>query len=235
MLYFESESQHSLRVLRVYKNRFGPTQEVGLFEMQERGLKEVLNASSFFLQERSTNPLSGSCISASLEGSRPLLVDIQALVSRSPYGIPRRMATGLDLNRVLILVAVLERRLRLRLEGHDLFVSVAGGIRLKEPALDLAVCAALLSALKDAPWDAQWMFLGEVGLSGEIRRVPRLAERLMEAEKLGFRKAFIPARSFSELRREGWKIERAPLEHLSEILSQLHSGPVSSPSEGIRT
>lgn len=198
VLYFDTERHDLLRVLRAQKNRFGPTDEVGLFEMAEIGLKEVRNPSSFFIED-AQGSLAGRAVSVTLEGSRPLLVETQALVVATRYPLPRRTATGLDLNRVLVLLAAMEKHLRLRLEDRDTFVSLAGGLRLKDPALDLAACMAVLSSAKDAALPADSVFIGEVGLLGEVSRVPYLENRLKEAAKAGFKKAFVSARSAKDL------------------------------------
>ena len=201
VLYFDSERHDLLRVLRAHKNRFGPTDETGLFEMGETGLKEVKDAASFFIADRDQRPSAGRAVSVTLEGSRPMLVEAQSLVVSTRYPLPRRMATGLDLNRILVLLAAMEKHLRLRLEDKDVFVSLAGGVRLKDPALDLACCMAALSSAKDAPLPADWVMIGEVGLLGEISRVPHLESRLKEAGKAGFRRALVPQRAIKDMPR----------------------------------
>ena len=201
VLYFDTERHDLLRVLRAQKNRFGPTDELGLFEMGEAGLKEVKDAAEFFIEGRDKRPQAGRTLSVTLEGSRPMLVEVQSLVVHTKYPLPRRMATGLDLNRVLVLLAAMEKHLRLRLEERDVFVSLAGGLKLKDPALDLAACMAVASSARDAALPADWVMLGEVGLLGEVSRVPNLELRLKEAAKAGFKKAVVPKRSIKDLPR----------------------------------
>ncbi len=197
VLYLEGDSQHAFRLLRAVKNRFGPTTEVGVFEMGGEGMREVPNPSEAFLAERVVRA-PGSVVAVTLEGSRPLLVEIQGLTSPTAFGNPRRTANGVDLNRLLLIAAVLTRRLGLRLSDQDLFVNVVGGLRLEEPAADLAVALALASSLHDRPVPADVAVVGEVGLSGELRRVPQLGARLREAEKLGFRRVIAPRGSQAE-------------------------------------
>lgn len=194
VLYFEGERQGHLRVLRAVKNRFGSTGEIGLFEMRDAGLAEVPGASRMLLAERPEGA-AGSVVVPCVEGTRPLLVEVQALVSGTPYTNPRRTATGIDLTRVQLILAVLERRVGLHLGGHDAYVKVAGGVRVDEPAVDLGLAVALASSFREVPADPATVVLGEVGLAGEVRAVGRVPERLHEAEKLGFRRAVVPAGS----------------------------------------
>lgn len=191
VLYFEGDRGHQFRILRTVKNRFGPTDEIGVFEMAEQGLQEVKNPSEIFLSQRQEH-VAGSAVLAALEGTRPLLVEVQALVSPSPYGTPRRAVVGWDQNRLAMILAVLESRCGLQFSGCDVFLNIAGGIRVQEPAADLAVAAALISAqnLVPAPKDA--IFFGEIGLAAEIRTVAQPDIRLKESEKLGFGQAIIP-------------------------------------------
>lgn len=191
VLYFEGEGTQNFRLLRTVKNRFGSTRELGVFEMEGEGLKEVLNPSSLFLSERKS-PVSGTAVTCSLEGTRPLLIEVQALVVPSGLAMPRRTAVGVDHNRVSLLAAILERHLRIKLSDRDLFFNVSGGIRLAEPGCDLAAAAAIYSSLDDKPIASDWVFLGELGLTGEVRRVTGLEGRLKEAAKLGFSRAFVP-------------------------------------------
>ncbi|MBI4424786.1 MAG: DNA repair protein RadA, partial [Elusimicrobia bacterium] len=200
VLAFDSEEQGLLRVLRVQKNRFGPSDEIALFEMAESGLREVKDASAYFLAERTGRSLAGRAVSVAMEGSRPLLVEVQALVVPTKYPLPRRMATGLDLNRTLVLLAALEKHLHLRLESRDVFVSLAGGLKPKDPALDLAVCLAVVSSARDAALPSDRVYLGEVGLLGTLHREPRLAQRLTEAEKMGFASALAPAAAHTDFK-----------------------------------
>src|SRR5512136_2043854 len=177
VLYFEGDSGHSYRIIRGIKNRFGPTNEIGVFEMRDKGLQEVPNPSSFFLAERPQN-VAGSVVVPSLEGTRPILVEIQALVSSSNLGMPRRTAIGVDYNRVSLLVAVLDKICGLHLSGSDIFINVAGGVRVEEPAVDLGLVAAMASSFLDRPIDPHTVVLGEVGLTGEVRAVSQMEVRV---------------------------------------------------------
>jgi DNA repair protein RadA/Sms len=218
VLYFEGERHHQYRILRAIKNRFGSTFELGVFEMQNGGLVEVLNPSQAFLAER---PLAspGSVVVASIEGTRPLLVEIQALVSRSVFGQPRRVATGADYNRVNLLMAVLEKRVGLNLSQQDAYVNVVGGIKIQEPALDLAIAVALASSLKNRPCLPNLVVMGEVGLTGEIRSVPFVEKRLREAQKLGFTHCLIPyGRKLSCFDRQEKSLEIIEAKTLKEAL-----------------
>jgi DNA repair protein RadA/Sms len=197
VLYFEAEREQLFRMLRSYKNRFGPTHEVGVFQMTAEGLKGVASPSEFFLSQRTQAP--GSVVVGSLEGTRPLLLEIQALVSRTHFGFPKRMVTGLDYNRILLLIAVLEKRLGLHLENEDVYVNVVGGLRVKEPAVDLGVAMAIASAHRNQTLDPDTVWIGEVGLGGEIRSVGALPLRLNEAAQLGFKRAVVPKHSLREL------------------------------------
>jgi DNA repair protein RadA/Sms len=192
VIYFEGEKTHAYRILRTIKNRFGATPEIGVFEMTSAGLVEVTNPSEIFLAERPKDA-PGSAIVACLEGTRPLLVEVQALVSSSSsVGMPRRMAMGLDYNRMSLLTAILEKRLGLGLQSDDVFVNIAGGIRISEPAIDLGVAAAIAGSFKNRPIDAQTVLIGEIGLTGEVRSVLQLQARIQEAHRLGFRRCLIP-------------------------------------------
>ena len=191
VLYLEGERFHAYRLLRSVKNRFGATSEVGVFEMREQGLVEVPNPSEMFLAERMVNA-PGSAIAVTMEGTRPLLVEIQALASHSTFGHPRRTANGVDYNRLLLISAVLSRRVGLRLFEQDVFASVVGGLQVQEPAADLAVAVAIASSVKDRPVVADLAVLGEVGLSGEVRTVSHTSSRLKEAARLGFKRCVLP-------------------------------------------
>jgi DNA repair protein RadA/Sms len=191
VLYFEGDASHTFRILRAAKNRFGSVNEIGVFEMDRDGLREVRNPSQLFLSERPENT-SGSVVVCTLEGTRPLLIEVQALASPSPLAMPRRVSTGFDVNRVAVLIAILEKRVGLHLHGEDVYLNVAGGIRVTEPAVDLGVAAAIASSFRDRPLDPRTVIMGEVGLGGEIRAIPHLEARLREAEKLGFEQAVIP-------------------------------------------
>lgn len=192
VLYFESPTALDHRLVRATKNRFGAADEIALFRMSGSGLEPVANPSALFLQGRQDRA-SGSAVTATLEGTRPVLVEVQALVNRSVYGSPQRVATGFDGRRLSLLLAVLERRARLRTSDQDVFLNVVGGLRLSEPAADLAVVAAVASALRDETIDSDAIFVGEVGLGGEIRPVHQLERRLSEAGRLGFKRAFLAA------------------------------------------
>jgi DNA repair protein RadA/Sms len=191
VLYFEGDRGHSYRVLRTAKNRFGSTNEIGIFEMSDSGLIEVENPSELFLLERPLN-VSGSTVVASIEGTRPLMVEIQSLVSQTNFGMPRRTTIGVDFNRVNLLVAVLEKRAGLHLGGMDIFVNVVGGLRILEPAVDLGIIITITSSLRDIPVDPEIFVFGEVGLSGEIRAVTQAEARIKEASKIGFKRAIMP-------------------------------------------
>ena len=191
VLYFEGERGHPYRILRGVKNRFGGTDEIGVFEMQDSGLKQVENPSSLFLSNRET-PVSGACVFAGMEGSRPVLVEIQALVAPSYMSSPRRAVVGWDSNRLAMILAVLETRAGVQFSDKEVYLNVAGGIRITEPAADLAVAAALISALNNQPLPAGSVIFGEIGLSGEVRSVARIDTRLRESEKLGFKTAYLP-------------------------------------------
>ena len=193
VLYFEGDRGHQFRILRGVKNRFGATDEIGVFEMTDRGLAEVANPSALFLAERRGN-ISGSAVFAGLEGTRPVLVEIQVLLAANPGGTPRRSVIGWDSGRLGMLLAVLESRCGLRLGATDVYLNVAGGLRITEPAADLAVAAAIASAASDQPTDPGSVYFGEVGLSGEIRQVAQAEARLKEAQKLGFEQAYLPRR-----------------------------------------
>jgi DNA repair protein RadA/Sms len=195
VLYLEGERFHTYRLLRGVKNRFGATNEVGVFEMQDLGLAEVPNPSQIFLGERLPNA-PGSTITVTIEGTRPLLVEIQALCSTTSFGNPRRTPNGIDLNRLLLLIAVLTKRVGHRLGDQDVFVNVVGGLRVSEPAADLAIAAAIASSFKNQPIAADLVLIGEVGLSGELRAVGHLESRLKEAIKLGFKRALLPKTNF---------------------------------------
>ena len=198
VLYFEGDSSHTYRIVRGIKNRFGPTNEIGVFEMRDKGLIEVPNPSTFFLAERPQN-VAGSVVVPSLEGTRPILVEIQALVSSTSFGTPRRTAIGVDYNRVSLLVAVLDKICGLHLGGSDIFINVAGGVKVEEPAVDLGIVAAMTSSFLDKPIDPRTIVLGEVGLAGEVRAISQMDVRLKEAARLGFDRCLIPKTNASQL------------------------------------
>lgn len=200
VLYFEGGREHSYRILRAVKNRFGSTNEIGVFEMHESGLEEVKSPSEIFLSERPVNA-PGSVVVPSLEGTRPILVEIQALVSSCNFGVPRRTTIGLDYNRVSLLAAVLEKRAGLHISGQDIFMNVAGGVRIEEPAIDLGIITSLASSLLNKPIESDIVVFGEIGLAGEVRGVSQVELRLKESEKLGFRKCVLPRINLERLKR----------------------------------
>lgn len=218
VLYFEGDATHSFRILRAVKNRFGSTNEIGIFEMKEEGLTEVKNPSELFLTERPEG-VSGSVVVAALEGSRPLLVELQALVTGSPFGVPRRTTTGVDHNRLALLVAVLEKKVGLNMAGQDIFINVAGGVKLNEPAIDLGIAAAVASSHLDKTIDQQTLVLGEVGLAGEVRAIVHPELRMKEAAKLGFRRFIIPAGNLKHLK--GSDTEIVGVRSVEEALENL--------------
>lgn len=198
VLYFEGEHHQTYRVLRAVKNRFGSTNEIGIFEMQERGLIEVTNPSELFLSERPVQ-VPGSAVVCSLEGTRPLLVELQALVTPANYGMPQRVATGLDSRRIAMLLAVLEKRAGMHLGTQDVFVNVAGGVRLDETSVDLGAAVAIASSLRDVPVNPKDVVIGEIGLGGEVRGVSQIEKRIREAQKLGFSRCVISSRNLKGL------------------------------------
>lgn len=199
VIYFEGARHHTYRILRAVKNRFGSTNEIGIFEMRDSGLHEVANPSELFLTERPVG-VAGSAVVASLEGSRPILVEIQALVADAGYGVPRRTASGVDVQRVALILAVLEKRLGFSMQTQDVYVNVAGGVRLDEPAVDLGLAVSLASSFRDCPVPPADVFIGEIGLTGEVRAVSRVEQRLAEAVKLGFRRCVLPRGNVRGLR-----------------------------------
>ena len=225
VLYFEGDRGHQFRILRAVKNRFGATDEIGVFAMTELGLTEVANPSALFLAERRGN-IAGSAVFAGLEGSRPVLVEVQALLSPNTGGSPRRSVVGWDSARLAMLLAVLDTRAGLRLSASDVYLNVAGGLRVGEPAADLAVAAALASSASETPTDAGRVFFGEVGLSGEIRQVAQAEARLKEAAKLGFTSACLPrpaARGNRGTAPSGLQLHE--LGHLTDLVAQFGGKP----------
>jgi DNA repair protein RadA/Sms len=217
VLYLEGDRFHTYRLLRGVKNRFGSTHEVGVFEMGEQGMVEVTNPSEVFLAERLPDT-AGSAIAVTMEGTRPLLVEIQALASTTSFGLPRRTANGVDFNRLLLLVAVLSKRVGLRLFDQDVFVNVVGGLRINEPASDLALALAIASSFQNVPLPADLAAVGEVGLSGELRAASHLSRRLNEAAKLGFKRCIVPA-THRRLGDVPKGIEAIPARSLADALS----------------
>ncbi len=225
VLYFEGDRFAVYRILRAVKNRFGSTNEIGVFEMGPAGLTEVKNPSEIFLSEKPDN-VSGSVVTSILEGTRPLLVEIQSLVSRSSFGYASRRAQGFDFNRLSLLVAVLEKRMGLALEAEDVFVNVAGGIKIEDPAADLAVCAVVASSFREQLILPQTVVLGEVGLSGEIRSISQVLTRVNEAEKLGFKHCVLPKNNCKNLKFDKTGMEIIPVSTLKEALDVLLSSSI---------
>ncbi|MBP3038118.1 DNA repair protein RadA [Bacillaceae bacterium Marseille-Q3522] len=217
VLYFEGERHHTYRILRAVKNRFGSTNEIGIFEMKEFGLEEVVNPSEIFLEERSQGA-AGSTVVASMEGTRPVLVEIQALISPTSFGNPRRTATGIDYNRIPLIMAVLEKRVGMLLQNQDAYLKVAGGVKLDEPAIDLAIAVSIASSFRNKGTRATDCVIGEVGLTGEVRRVSRIEQRVQEAAKMGFERVILPVNNLS-----GWKgpkgIELIGVSSINEALT----------------
>ena len=191
VLYFEGDRNHIFRILRAVKNRFGSTNEIGVFEMKDQGLDEVANPSAVFLSERPANA-PGSAVTASMEGTRPILVELQALASSTSFGTPRRTILGLDPNRVALLAAVMEKQLGMHLMGYDIFMNVAGGVKVIEPAVDMAIVSAIASSFLDKPVSGGTVVIGEVGLTGEVRAVGQVDKRVAEAKKMGFKRCLVP-------------------------------------------
>jgi len=220
VLQFEGDRHLSYRILRTVKNRFGSTSELGIYEMQESGLRQVSNPSEILISQRAED-LTGVAIGATIEGNRPLLIEIQSLVSAATYGTPQRSTTGFDSKRLNMLLAVLEKRGGLRFSAQDVFLNVAGGIRIEEPALDLAVCASLVSSYHDVPISEKVAFAAEVGLGGEIRAVNRVENRISEAEKLGFEEIFISKYNVKGLDLKSRNIKVKPFGKLREVFEDL--------------
>ena len=202
VLYFEGERGHQFRILRSVKNRYGPTDEIGVFEMTQTGLSQVKNPSELFLGDRINN-IAGTCVFGGMEGTRPLLIEIQALVAPSPFGTPRRAVIGWDAGRLAMVTAVLEARCNISFSGKDIFLNVAGGLKISEPGADLAVATAILSALYNIPAPNNCVIFGEIGLSAEVRTISHTDARIKEAAKLGFKKAFIPRQKSGFLKTKG--------------------------------
>jgi DNA repair protein RadA/Sms len=223
VLSFEGEGSHQFRILRAVKNRFGPTDEVGVFEMSGGGLREIANPSELFLSERDLGS-PGTAVFAGIEGSRPLLVEIQALVAPTSLGTPRRAVNGWDQNRLSMVLAVLESHCGVRLSGHDVYLNVAGGLRIQEPAADLAAAAALVSSLADAPLAADAVYFGEISLSGAVRPVAQAAARLKEAQKLGFARAILPESARAEAVGEAG-LSLKPVSSLANLVADIAAQP----------
>ena len=219
VLYLEGERYNTYRILRAVKNRFGSTNEIGMFEMRQEGMCEVTNPSDILITEREDNP-SGSCILASVEGTRPILVEIQALTSQTVFGLPKRTANGFDYNRLAVLIAVLEKRAGLSLGNQDVYLNVAGGMRISEPAADLGIIATVASSCKNVPISQSTVVMGEVGLTGEVRRINLIEKRLKEAEKLGFKTCIIPENNKKGLK-DDYKLDIIGVKNIGEALRRL--------------
>lgn len=220
VLQFEGDRHLSYRILRTTKNRFGSTSELGIYEMNATGLREVTNPSEILITQKEEG-LSGITIGATLEGNRPLLIEIQSLVSPATYGNPQRSTTGYDIKRLNMLLAVLEKRCGIRLSAQDVFLNIAGGLKVDDPALDLAICMALFSSFEEAVIDASKCFAAEVGLGGEIRAVNRIENRISEAEKLGFQEIFVSRYNMKGLENNQFNIKITPVGKLSEVFQEL--------------
>ena len=216
VLQFEGDSHHLYRILRANKNRFGSTSEIGVFEMTGEGLRQIKNPSELLINQQPSD-LSGSVIAANVEGNRPFLIEIQALVSSAVYGTPQRTSTGFDIRRLSMLLAVLEKRASFKLASKDVFVNIAGGLRVDEPAIDLAVISAILSSTVDIPVDQHTCFAGEVGLSGEVRPVSRIEQRLGEASKLGMKRILLPAFSKKRIDPARFGLEIVEISRVQQI------------------
>lgn len=219
VLYLEGERYFSYRILRGVKNRFGSTNEIGMFEMKEKGMVEITNPSEILISEREDNP-AGSCVVSALEGTRPILVEVQSLTSQSVFGIPKRTANGLDYNRLALLVAVLEKRANLLLGGQDIYLNIVGGIKISEPSIDLGVIIATASSFKNIPIPKDMVIIGEVGLTGEVRRINQIEKRLIEAEKLGFKTCVIPE-SNKKLLKQSFKLNIIGVVNINEAMKKI--------------
>ncbi len=219
VLYIEGERYFSYRMIRGVKNRFGSTNEVGMFEMQEKGMVEITNPSSILISEREDNP-SGSVVVATVEGTRPLLVELQALVTQSVFGLPRRTANGIDYNRLTLLVAVMEKKAGFMLGNQDVYLNVVGGIKVNEPALDLGIILATASSFKNVSIPKGVIALGEVGLTGEVRTINMMEKRLKEAERLGFKKCIIPENN-KKLLKESYKLDIIGVKNINEAMKAI--------------
>jgi len=220
VLYFEGDQNYSYRILRATKNRFGSTNEIGVFEMREDGLHEVENPSQMLLSGRMSN-VSGTCIACTLEGTRPILAEIQGLVCPTGFGNPRRMSTGFDYNRMNLILAVLEKRMGFFYANLDVYLNIVGGLRLDEPATDLPVALSLVSGLKDIPLGKNVAAFGEIGLSGEIRTVSHASARIKEAERLGFTRVIFPESCMKQIKASDFSIELVPVRSLRDAIVEV--------------
>jgi len=218
VLQFEGDRNHTYRILRAQKNRFGSTAELGIYEMQHTGLREVDNPSEILISEKDSD-LTGTAISATLEGMRPLMIEVQSLVSTAVYGTPQRSCTGYNIKRLNMLLAVLEKRAGFKLGAKDVFLNIAGGLRVEDPAIDLAVVSAVLSSNSEISIPQNICFAAEVGLAGEIRAISRVEQRIQEAEKLGFEKIILS--KFSKIAKKNYQIEIIKVSKIEEVIKVL--------------
>ncbi|GAB1370590.1 DNA repair protein RadA [Candidatus Kapaibacterium sp.] len=219
VLQFEGEKNYAFRILRSIKNRFGSTNEIGIFEMNEDGLEEVINPSEIFLARRNTDE-SGIAVVSATEGTRPLLLEVQSLVSPTGYNVPQRTSNGFDYKRLQMILAVLEKKLGLIFRQNDVFVNVAGGMSLNDISVDLGIAAAIVSSFRDEPIDHKIVLIGEIGLTGEVRSVAGIEQRISEAEKLGFKRLFLPRLNFEKIKRK-FEIELYPVDKISQVFSHI--------------
>ena len=219
VLYLEGERYLSYRILRGVKNRFGSTNEIGMFEMEQEGMTEILNPSEVLISEGDENP-AGSVIVATMEGTRPILVELQALTTLSVFGFPRRTANGIDFNRLTLLMAVIEKRAKISLSNQDAYLNVVGGIRINEPSVDLGIILSVCSSYKNIPIQNDIVVIGEVGLTGEVRRVTQIEKQLKEAEKLGFKKCIIPENN-KKLLKEKFKLDIIGVKNITDALEKV--------------
>ena len=219
VLYLEGERYFSYRILRGVKNRFGSTNEIGMFEMREEGMCEILNPSDILISERKDNP-AGSCIVATMEGTRPILVELQALTSPTVFGYPKRAANGVDFNRLALLIAVLEKKAGISLGNQDVYLNVVGGLKVNEPALDLGIMMVAVSSFKNIPIPKDMVILGEVGLTGEVRRINLIEKRLKEAEKLGFKTCIIPENNKKDLK-DKYKLDIITISNVRQAMNEI--------------
>jgi DNA repair protein RadA/Sms len=220
VLQFEGDRHYGFRILRTIKNRFGSASELGIFEMNATGLREVTNPSEILLSQRDEE-VSGIAIAATMEGQRPMLIETQALVSSAAYGTPQRSATGFDIRRMNMLLAVLEKRCNFKLGAKDVFLNIAGGLRVEDPAINLSVVAAILSSATDIAIDAKTCFSGEMGLNGEVRPVSRIVQRIAEADKLGFTRMFVSHYNMKGITPKDYKIRIIPIARVEEMFRNL--------------
>lgn len=219
VLYLEGERYFSYRILRAVKNRFGSTNEIGMFEMREEGMCEITNPSDVLISEREGEP-AGSCIVSSIEGTRPILVELQALTSQSVFGIPKRTANGFDYNRLALLIAVLEKKLGMQLGNQDVYLNIVGGLRINEPSIDLGIIMVVASSYKNKPIPKDMVIIGEVGLTGEVRRINLVEKRIKEAEKLGFKKCIIPESNKKDLK-DKYKLDIIGVRDIKETIKKI--------------